>query len=96
MAARFLKQIRQLPPVYSEVCHGQVQGLRVGMSGMAPNTAVWIYRIGDTLIDTGSPHGASGVRKYLQKVTAKEPVTQSIATHHHEGAYPAVAVMMLY
>ena len=84
--AKILRQLRSLPPVYTEISHGAVEGVRVGISGMAPNTAVWFYRVGDTLIDTGSPRGASGVRKYLRKMRAqKQGVWQVVTTHHHEG-----------
>ena len=84
--AKFLKQLASLPPVYTEAAHGAVTGVRIGISGSAPNTAVWFYRVGDTLIDTGSPRGASGVRKYLRKLREQnEDVTQVVTTHHHEG-----------
>mgnify|MGYP005991557249 CR=1 FL=1 len=84
--AKILRQLASLPPVYTEATHGAVTGIRAGISGMAPNTAVWFYRVGDTLIDTGSPRGAGSVRKYLRKLRENnEEVSQVVTTHHHEG-----------
>ncbi len=95
--ARLLRQLRSLPPVYTEALHGNVSGVRVGISGAAPNTAVWFYRVGDTLIDTGSPRGASGLRKYLRKLREENtPLAQVVTTHHHEGKFlPAVNVAII-
>lgn len=63
--------------------HEGVQGIRAGRYGGLSNTAVWFYRIGDTLIDTGCPNQWRFIRRYLQE---NPGVKQALVSHHHEGA----------
>jgi glyoxylase-like metal-dependent hydrolase (beta-lactamase superfamily II) len=60
--------------------HADVEGLRVGRFGGKINTTCILWRIGDTLIDTGPP---SEWRRVL-RFAAERPVRRVVVTHHHE------------
>jgi glyoxylase-like metal-dependent hydrolase (beta-lactamase superfamily II) len=69
--------------------HEGVEGLRVGRVGNKINTTVFLYRIGDTVIDTGPPNQWAAVRRFLQE----KPPRQVLATHHHEDHAGNLAVI---
>lgn len=58
----------------------QVEGLRVGRYGKAINTACTLYRVGETVIDTGPGNVWRAIRPWL----ATKPVKRLLLTHHHE------------
>ncbi len=64
----------------SRVKHEDVEIVRVGISGKADNTASMIFRLGDTVIDTGPPNQWKHVKNYLSEISFK----QVILTHYHE------------
>lgn len=81
-----LRAASRLAPVFTKSMVEGVEGVHMGISGMAPNTAVWMYRVGDTLVDTGAPNHARWVRQYLRKLASQGvKVSTALATHHHEG-----------
>lgn len=59
--------------------HG-VEGLRVGRFKRQINTTCWLWRLGDTLIDTGPPNQWSFVRRW----TVEREARRAVVTHHHE------------
>ncbi|WP_372864455.1 MBL fold metallo-hydrolase [Spongiibacter sp.] len=72
--------------------HPVVDGIRLGRVDRRGNyhltASCIVYRIGDTVIDTGPAREISALRGYF----ADKPVTQVLLTHHHEdhsgnGAY---------
>ncbi len=67
-------------PVRQHYQHEIVTGLKVGRLNMGINTQFIVYRLGDTVIDTGPSNQWSYIRSFLQK----EPVRQLLLTHHHE------------
>jgi glyoxylase-like metal-dependent hydrolase (beta-lactamase superfamily II) len=69
-------------------CDG-VEGLRVGRFGGKINTTVALYRVGSTVIDTGPPNQWQAVRRFL----LEKPLTQVVATHHHEDHAGNLAVI---
>ncbi|MDX1645144.1 MAG: MBL fold metallo-hydrolase [Thermoanaerobaculia bacterium] len=60
--------------------HHEIEGLRVGRFGGAINTTCILYRLGDTVIDTGPPNQWRTVRRFL----AEREVRRVVVTHHHE------------
>jgi glyoxylase-like metal-dependent hydrolase (beta-lactamase superfamily II) len=60
--------------------HEGVEGIRVGRYANKINTTCVLYRVGDTIIDTGPPNQWPAVRRFLRE----KPVGQVIVTHHHE------------
>ncbi len=60
--------------------HGDVEGLRVGRFGGKLNTTCILWRIGDTLVDTGPPTEWRPVRRFV----AEHPLARVVVTHHHE------------
>ena len=60
--------------------HKKVKGLKVGRLNGGINTQFIVYRIGDTVIDTGPSNQWRYVRPYLSEA----PVRQLLLTHHHE------------
>lgn len=60
--------------------HGDIEGVRVGRFGGKINTTCILWRIGDTLIDTGPPNQWSVVRRFA----AERPPRRVVVTHHHE------------
>lgn len=57
-----------------------VVGFRVGRFNLGINTTFIVYRIGNTLIDTGPTNQWKFIRRELDKVD----VRQLLITHHHE------------
>ena len=57
-----------------------VQGLRVGRINAGINTTFIVYRIGDTVIDTGPSNQWREVQPFIEQ----SPVRQLLITHHHE------------
>ncbi|MCP3963951.1 MAG: MBL fold metallo-hydrolase [bacterium] len=60
--------------------HAGVEGLRVGRIRSQLTTACILYRLGDTVIDTGPPNQWRRVRRFLKE----RRVERVIVTHHHE------------
>lgn len=60
--------------------HEDVEGLRVGRFGWTISSACILYRVGDTVIDTGPPNQWSRVRRFLEE----RSVARVLITHHHE------------
>ena len=60
--------------------HGDVEGLRVGRFGGKVNTTCILWRIGDTLIDTGPPSDWRPVRRFA----GERSLRRVVVTHHHE------------
>jgi len=57
-----------------------LEALRVGRYGNRVNTSCIVYRMGDTVIDTGPPNMWRDVRKFLRE----RDIEQILVTHHHE------------
>lgn len=66
--------------VVERLRHHEVEGLRVGRFGGAINTTCILYRLGDTVIDTGPPNQWRTVRRFLDE----RSVGRALVTHHHE------------
>lgn len=60
--------------------HQTVDGIKVGRLNAGINTNFIVYRVGDTLIDTGP----SNQWRYVKPFVEKAPVNQVLLTHHHE------------
>lgn len=60
--------------------HDMVEGRKVGRLNMGLNTQFIVYRIKETVIDTGPSNQWRHVRSFL----VKKPVEQLLLTHHHE------------
>ncbi|MEW6363630.1 MAG: MBL fold metallo-hydrolase [Acidobacteriota bacterium] len=60
--------------------HDGVEGLRVGRFKSRINTTCVLYRIGDTIIDTGPPNQWPFTRSYLRE----REIRRVLLTHHHE------------
>ncbi len=58
----------------------QVEGVRFGRYNLGLNTTCIVYRIGDTIIDTGPPNQWRHVRRFLRE----RAVRHVLVTHHHE------------
>ncbi len=58
----------------------QVEGARVGRFNLGINTTFVVYRIGETLIDSGPSNQWSAVRRFVDE----QPVNKLILSHHHE------------
>ncbi len=67
-------------PIHQRVEHNGVQGARVGRFNRGINTTFVVYRIGDTVIDTGPSNQWPSVRTFLDET----PPNQLLLTHHHE------------
>ena len=59
---------------------GGVTGYQMGRGAKPPMT-VWAYRLGGTLIDSGTPNMLG---EFLPAVLADGPLTHIYVTHHHE------------
>lgn len=59
---------------------GDVEGLRVGRFGGKVNTTCILWRIGDTLIDSGPPSEWRVVRRFV----GERRLRRVVVTHHHE------------
>lgn len=57
-----------------------LEGLRVGRFNLGINTSFIIYRLADTIIDTGP----SNQWKYVRPFVTSRPFSQLLLTHHHE------------
>jgi len=62
------------------VSHGDVEGGRFGKYNIADNSTALIYRIGNTVIDSGPPNQWAAVRGYL----SEKRFEKVLLTHHHE------------
>ncbi len=60
--------------------HESVEGVKVGRLNAGINTNFIVYRVGDTLIDTGPSNQWRSVKPFVQAA----PVNQLLLTHHHE------------
>jgi glyoxylase-like metal-dependent hydrolase (beta-lactamase superfamily II) len=67
-------------PIRQYYHHQNVEGCKVGRFNMGINTQFIVYRIGDTVIDTGPSNQWRHVKKFLSQA----PVKQLLLTHHHE------------
>lgn len=57
-----------------------LEALRVGRYGNRVNTSCIVYRLGDTVIDTGPPNMWRDVRHFLKE----RDIGRILVTHHHE------------
>ena len=64
----------------SRFTHDGVEALRVGRYDLGVSSKCIVYRIGDTVIDTGPPNQWTQVRQFL----AERHVARVVITHHHE------------
>ncbi len=64
----------------SRISHDAVSGIRVGRFGSRINTSCYVYRIGDTFIDTGPPNQWKEVRQFAAECS----LNRVLLTHHHE------------
>ncbi|MBU3068461.1 MBL fold metallo-hydrolase [Aestuariicella sp. G3-2] len=60
--------------------HKDLVGLRVGRVNLGINTSFIVYRLGDTVIDTGP----TNQWKYVKPFIESSPFEQLLLTHHHE------------
>lgn len=60
--------------------HGDVEGVRVGRFNMGINSTCIVYRIGATLIDTGSPNQWRAVLAFARE----RGLERVLVSHHHE------------
>ncbi|MBW3139994.1 MBL fold metallo-hydrolase [Ferrimonas balearica] len=57
-----------------------IEGVRVGRFNFGINTTFIVYRVGDTLIDSGPPNQWAAVSAFVEE----RPLRQVLLTHHHE------------
>lgn len=57
-----------------------LQAIRVGRFNLGINTSFIVYRLKDTIVDTGP----SNQWKYVKPFIAQAPFSQLLLTHHHE------------
>ncbi|MBB3047004.1 glyoxylase-like metal-dependent hydrolase (beta-lactamase superfamily II) [Litorivivens lipolytica] len=71
-------------PLIHKINHPQVEGIRVGRTGPAGNyrinTTCIVYRLGDTIIDTGPTKEWKTVKRFLDE----RGVRRALLTHYHE------------
>ncbi len=67
-------------PAVERLAFADVEGLRVGRFRSQINTTCILYRLGETVIDTGPPNQWRTVRRFL----AERRVRRVVVTHHHE------------
>ena len=67
--------VRQNTLTFHDLDAAQFGRYRVGI-----NTAVWVFRLGTTLIDTGPPNQRREVLAFAQE----KPLDRIVLTHHHE------------
>ena len=60
--------------------HENVVGIKVGRVNQGINTNFIVYRMGETVIDSGP----SNQWKYVEQFLDQQPVSQLLLTHHHE------------
>lgn len=58
----------------------EIDAIRVGRFDLGINTSFILYRMGDTLIDTGP----SNQWQYVKPFVGEKPLKQILLTHHHE------------
>lgn len=64
----------------SRFVHEGIEALRVGRFDLGISSSCIVYRLGDTVIDTGPPNQWAPVRSFL----AEREVARVVITHHHE------------
>ncbi|WP_028112707.1 MBL fold metallo-hydrolase [Ferrimonas kyonanensis] len=67
-------------PIRQRFEYQGVEGARVGRLNRGINTTFVVYRLGETVIDTGPSNQWSSVRRFLDS----RPPRQLLLTHHHE------------
>lgn len=67
-------------PIRERLHFDSVEGARVGRFNSGVNTTFIVYRMGETLIDSGPSNQWQSVRSYIDE----KPVEQLLLTHHHE------------
>jgi glyoxylase-like metal-dependent hydrolase (beta-lactamase superfamily II) len=71
-------------PVIHKIEHPVVEGIRVGQTDRSGNyrinTTCIVYRLGDTIIDTGPTKEWKTVQRFLEE----RQVRQALLTHYHE------------
>lgn len=71
-------------PLIHTIDHPVVEGIRVGRQGSSGsyriNTTCIVYRLGDTVIDTGPTKEWKTVKRFLEE----RQVRQALLTHYHE------------
>lgn len=67
-------------PIRKRYQHESVEGARVGRLNFGINTTFIVYRIGQTLIDTGPSNQWAAVSSFI----SERPVTTILLSHHHE------------
>ncbi|WP_062262843.1 MBL fold metallo-hydrolase [Endozoicomonas arenosclerae] len=60
--------------------HEDLEAIRVGRFNLGVNTSFIVYRLGETVIDTGP----SNQWRFLKPFIAEKPLEQLLITHHHE------------
>ena len=75
-------ELNRMHRILEHTLHSSVECVRVGRSARFVNSAVWFYRIGDTLIDTGCPNQHRAVRAFVRE---RPQLRRALITHHHEG-----------
>lgn len=67
-------------PVFQNITFEGIEGIRVGKTNRALNTTCIVYRLGNTIIDTGP----SNQWPYVKKFVDEREVDRVMITHHHE------------
>jgi glyoxylase-like metal-dependent hydrolase (beta-lactamase superfamily II) len=67
-------------PVFERIDYEAVDGIRVGRTNRALNSTCIVYRLGNTVIDTGPPNQWPYVKTFLNE----KQVSSILITHHHE------------
>ena len=63
-----------------KINHHDVEGVRFGKYNLADNSTAVMYKLGDTIIDSGPPNQWKEVKAYLSETGFKKVAL----THHHE------------
>lgn len=69
-----------MPSLTQRLTHEGVEGLRVGRFDLGISSSCIVYRVGQSIIDTGPPNQWSVVRRFLRE----RSVRRVLITHHHE------------
>lgn len=67
-------------PVFENIGFEGIEGTRVGKTNRALNTSCIVYRLGDTIIDTGPGTQWEYVKQFIEE----RDVARVMITHHHE------------
>ena len=67
-------------PVFENIAFHGIEGIRVGRTNRRLNTTCIVYRIGNTIIDTGPSNQWPYVKRFVQE----REVDRVMITHHHE------------